>query len=241
MYYTHIFAMAKGKKLALKKPIIRIPARPLNRIAKPVSIDDSTDESFEFPDSPAPSVHNGKRVENLSEANWSTENLNKEDDKPKVDELNDRPDKEPTYGNPTAFTFVNIDSTPFNASQSHKRNFVPQGCLTNKPIDWILARKQKKTKGKARKFSVRVSDTSENEEGNAPRKFTVYVQVWSEAPMGKGAKVSVMIVLWGPCKMDTAHTFQFFKQDIMKAQSVPHKKIADEAGYDTLLDAVKAK
>lgn len=112
-----------------------------------------------------------------------------------------------------------------------------------------------------------VSETSEDEESNAPRGFTVYVQVWSETPLvekksAKGAKASISIVSRGPFKMDTSRTFQSFKQDIAKvlpcrlimlpvakfewkfenqAQSAPRKKIADEAGFEALLDAVKAK
>ncbi|KAG2749000.1 hypothetical protein P692DRAFT_20734786, partial [Suillus brevipes Sb2] len=173
-----------------------------------------------------------------------------------------------------------MNSTSFNASHKRKREskspapvskykhnkFVPQGHLTDETIDRILGVKQKKTKGKARKSSVGVSDSSEDDEGNTPRRFTIYVQVWSEAPIekksGKGAKASMAVVSRGPCKMDTAHSFRSFKQDIAKvlpcrltmlpvtkfewkfenqAQSAPRKKIADEAGYEALLDAIKAK
>ncbi|KAG1807121.1 uncharacterized protein BJ212DRAFT_1485777 [Suillus subaureus] len=135
--------------------------------------------------------------------------------------------------------------------------FVPQGCLTDEAINRMLTGKKKssvtaKGKGKSTKASVAVSDTSEDEESDAPRRFTVYVQVWckialAEKKLVKGAKASTTIVSWGPFKMDTTRTFQSFKQDIAnfewkfenQAQSAPCKKIADEAGYEALLDAVK--
>ncbi|KAG2150765.1 hypothetical protein DEU56DRAFT_962190 [Suillus clintonianus] len=192
-----------------------------------------------------------------------------------------------------AFTFVNVDSASFSSSHKRKRDssdlalaaaerssgpsankykdnkFVPQGRLTDEAIDRMLTGKKKKlsAKGKSTKPSVTVSETSEDEESNAPRRFTVYVQVWCETALvekksAKGAKVSITIVSCGPFKMDTSRTFQSFKHDIAKvlpcrltmlpvakfewkfenqAQSAPCKKIADEAGYDALLDAVKAK
>ncbi|KAG0692151.1 hypothetical protein DFH29DRAFT_1009257 [Suillus ampliporus] len=174
-----------------------------------------------------------------------------------------------------AFTFVNMDSMSFSASHKWKRDspglasaasesslglstnkykynkFVPQGRLTDEAIDRMLTGKKKKSsaKGKLTKSSVTVSDTSEDEESNAPRRFT-------------GAKASITILSRGPFKMDMSRTFQSFKQDIVKvlpcrlamlpvtkfewkfenqAQSAPRKKIADEAGYEALLDAVKAK
>lgn len=89
--------MAKGKKPAPKKPTIRIPARPL--VVPPTGIDESADESLEFTDHPAPH----------SKAEWSAENLDKEDDEPEVDELNDGPDEEPTYGSDHSVEIPDVD------------------------------------------------------------------------------------------------------------------------------------
>ncbi|KAI6004546.1 hypothetical protein F5J12DRAFT_942885 [Pisolithus orientalis] len=101
-----------------------------------------------------------------------------------------------------------------------------------------------------------------------PRLFTVYVQVWatspdSRKPGGKSTKVSVTkITSKGPFKCDTTSAFFSFKSRVAKAlscrvsalpvskfewkfenqaQGAPRKKVADEAGYEALIDAVKAK
>ncbi|KAI6007906.1 hypothetical protein EDC04DRAFT_2966643 [Pisolithus marmoratus] len=103
---------------------------------------------------------------------------------------------------------------------------------------------------------------------DGPRQFTVYVQVWttspdSHKPGGKSAKVSATkIISRGPFKCDMAATFPSFKSHAAKAlscqvsalsvskfkwkfenqaQGAPQKKVADETGYEALLNAVKAK
>ena len=108
------------------------------------------------------------------------------------------------------------------------------------------------------------TDTAANE----PRQFTVYVQVYTASPdsckpAGKSAKVPAMkIISKGPFKCDTAAAFYSFKSRVAKAlpcwvsalpvskfewkfenqaQGAPRKKVADESGYEALLDAVKAK
>jgi hypothetical protein len=141
--------------------------------------------------------------------------------------------------------------------------FVPQG-ITDAQVDRILGGKQKK--GKARKDTDR-DDPSEDEERDPPRKFTVYVQVWAEAQAekkpGKTAKTpNITFISKGPFKMDTSKTFEMFKREVAEvlpcrtsmlpvakfewkfdnqAQSAPHKKIANRAGYEALLDAINAK
>ncbi|KAI5993921.1 hypothetical protein EDD15DRAFT_2367014 [Pisolithus albus] len=101
---------------------------------------------------------------------------------------------------------------------------------------------------------------------NELRQFTVYVQVWStypgsRKPSGKSIPAT-KIVSRGPFKCNMAAAFSSFKSHVAKAfpcqvsalhvskfewkfenqaQGAPQKKVADEAGYEALLDAVKAK
>lgn len=89
----HIFSIEKWKKPTSKNLTTRTSTRlPIRAV---VPIDENTNESLEFSDS----VHDKKRVGNLSEADGSAENLDKEDDEPEVDELNDEADEESTYCN----------------------------------------------------------------------------------------------------------------------------------------------
>ena len=101
------------------------------------------------------------------------------------------------------------------------------------------------------------------------RQFTVYVQVWttsshnSRKPGSKPTKnLPIDIIHKGPFKCNTDDTFHSFKSRVAEAlpcrvsalpiskfvwkfesqaQGAPRKKVADEAGYEALLDAVKAK
>jgi hypothetical protein len=60
--------MARNNKPAPKKPTIKIPPRQQNATVAAIH---ESDEPLEFPESPAPSPNNGKRVGRLPEADWS--------------------------------------------------------------------------------------------------------------------------------------------------------------------------
>ncbi|KAG1754915.1 uncharacterized protein EDB91DRAFT_1242136 [Suillus paluster] len=83
--------MAQRKKPA-KKSTIKSPAR-LSKTAVTVPIDES-EEPLEFPESPASSNYDSKRVGHLSEAHWSAKNLVELDDKVELDELEPEPEEE---------------------------------------------------------------------------------------------------------------------------------------------------
>ncbi|KAG1765870.1 hypothetical protein EV702DRAFT_1204397 [Suillus placidus] len=128
--------------------------------------------------------------------------------------------------------------------------FIPQG-ITDAQVDRILGGKQKKStgKGKARKDTDR-DDTSMGR-GTGRKK------------PGKAAKTpTITFISKGPFKMDTSKTFEMFKRGVAEvlpcrtsmlpvakfewkfdnqAQSAPHKKIANRAGYEALIDAINAK
>ncbi|KIK92658.1 hypothetical protein PAXRUDRAFT_146827 [Paxillus rubicundulus Ve08.2h10] len=100
-----------------------------------------------------------------------------------------------------------------------------------------------------------------------PCNFTVYVQVWSPSALekkpGKGGKTSTTIFMSkGPFKFDTLQLFAKFQIQVAcilpcrlaslpiskfewkfenQAQSAPQKKIATIAGYEALIDTIKAK
>src|SRR6267154_3249805 len=67
--YTYTYSMARRKKATSKKPTVKIPARPLKPAVTAIdeSIDESN-ESLEFPESPASYIDDSKRVGHLSEA-----------------------------------------------------------------------------------------------------------------------------------------------------------------------------
>lgn len=102
------------------------------------------------------------------------------------------------------------------------------------------------------------------------RDFTVYLQVWSTATTtepkrsGRAAKTitTTSSVNKGPFKFDTSHSFTEFQSQVAatlpcrltllpvpefewkfekEAQNAPRKKIADAAGYEALVDAIKKK
>ncbi|KAI5991326.1 hypothetical protein EDC04DRAFT_2911601 [Pisolithus marmoratus] len=128
--------------------------------------------------------------------------------------------------------------------------------------------KQRKKMRAQANLSEDDDDSVTDPHADGPRQFTVYVQVWtaspdSRKPGGKSAKVSTTnIISRGPFKCDTAAAFPSFKSRAAKAlscrvsalpvskfewkfenqaQGAPRKKVADETGYEALLDAVKAK
>ncbi|KAG1738921.1 uncharacterized protein EDB91DRAFT_1347532 [Suillus paluster] len=186
------------------------------------------------------------------------------------------------YTNPASFGAshkrkqpVDHVSSPKAAVKKRKLSGIPLD--SDKVINRQPLRKSKKASARGKKVcreSIFDSLTqSEDSEGmadeDAPRKFTVYVQVWSastetQKKTGKAVKAPplAVTVTRGPFKLDTAQTFLTFKQEVAKAlpcrltmlpvtkfewkfenqaQSAPRKKIADQAGYEALVDAVSAK
>ncbi|KAG2070379.1 hypothetical protein BDR04DRAFT_1118414 [Suillus decipiens] len=191
----------------------------------------------------------------------------------------------------TALTFIN-ESFTFNPFQKRKQEskpdlasadedlpgpavkkfisnrFIPQG-ITDVQVNQILGGKQKKYtgKGKVRRDTSDGGNPSEDDEGDPPRRFTVYVQVWAETPAekkpGKTSKTpTITFISKGPFKMDMSKSFETFKREVMEvlpcrtsmlpvvkfkwkfdnqAQSAPCKKIANRAGYEALIDAINAK
>jgi hypothetical protein len=60
--------MARNNKPAPKKPTIKIPPRQQNAT---VAVIHESDEPLEFPESPAPSPNNSKKLGRLLKADWS--------------------------------------------------------------------------------------------------------------------------------------------------------------------------
>ncbi|KIJ15999.1 hypothetical protein PAXINDRAFT_11040, partial [Paxillus involutus ATCC 200175] len=107
--------------------------------------------------------------------------------------------------------------------------------ITEDMVDRMLTGKSKKP----------VEDLGADDVDEEPRNFMVYVQVWSpsapEKKPGKGGKASTTIfVSKGPFKFDTLQSFARFQIQVAP-QSAPRKKIATIAGYEALIDAIKAK
>ncbi|KAG2741765.1 hypothetical protein P692DRAFT_20750369 [Suillus brevipes Sb2] len=188
-------------------------------------------------------------------------------------------------------TFVNVDPSAFSTSSSRKRKQAGEGLQkpsgkkqklhdipldddVDDEIDQLLLQKPKKTSAargkKVRERSISPSnagDGTADEDADAPRKFMVYVKVWSasmttDKKSGKTSKGPPATITKGPFKSDMAQTFPKFKHEIAKvlpcqptmlpvlkfewkfenqAQNAPRKKIADEAGFEALVDAVRAK
>lgn len=187
-------------------------------------------------------------------------------------------------------TFVNVDPSAFSTLSSCKRKQAGKGLQkpsgkkqklhdiplddVDDKIDQLLLQKLKKTSAawgkKVRERSISPSNAGNgtaDEDADAPRKSTVYVQVWSasmttDKKSGKTSKGPPATITKGSFKSDTAQTFLKFKREITKvlpcwptmlqvlkfewkfkiqAQNAPCKKIADEAGFKALVDAVRAK
>lgn len=180
---------------------------------------------------------------------------------------------------PASFDVSRKRKQPASAQEEHPQTIKKRNkfgfLLTDEEFDRLLLPKTKKApvRGKSKKTRERgvgssdVGESTSDEDANAAREFTVYVQVWAPAQVekksGRATKgPPVTIVSKGPFKIDTAQTFQAFKQEVAnvlpcrlsmlptsrfewkfenQAQSAPRKKVADNAGYEALLDAVKAK
>lgn len=112
-------------------------------------------------------------------------------------------------------------------------------------------------------------DESEKEDLEPPRKFTVYVQVYQITPVlekkaTRGSKITTTTSFMskGPFRFNTSQSFGKFKMEVLSVlscdfsllpvpkfewkfegqpQSAPRKKVADETGFQALLDAIKAK
>ncbi|KAG1844618.1 hypothetical protein DFJ58DRAFT_731139 [Suillus subalutaceus] len=265
--------MAKKKQSSAEKLTINLPAG---------KIPDHLDEGLECLDSLLPTINNDKAI-HLSEAEWlfsDEENqLQAEDSEVEVEELGvlhedkDRQSEDRSSMNSAAtgaeLTFVNMNPSSYSAS--HKRKQLAEHISADEelPVSKAPSKKQRVVDDKkVRERSIPRSDASEamaDEDADAPRKFTVYVQVWSasttiEKKSSKAAKGPAMITR-GPFKIDTTQTFQKFKEAVAEVlpcrpimlpvskfvwkfknpQNAPRKKIANEAGFEALVDAVMAK
>ncbi|KAG1718098.1 hypothetical protein EDD22DRAFT_855664 [Suillus occidentalis] len=285
--------MAKKKQNKAKNLTIKIrPNQNLNNVES-----DNLDEPLEFPDSPVHAVDNNEEMGSLSEAVWPRSTDDKEDqlayndEEIEIDEQEVEIESNTTASAGSELTFVNVDPSAFSTSSSCKRKQAGEGLQkpsgkkqklhdipldddVDDEIDQLLLQKPKKTSAargkKVRERSISPSnagDGTADEDADAPRKFTVYVQVWSastttDKKSGKTSKGPPATITKGPFKSDTAQTFPKFKCEIAKvlpcrptmlpvskfewkfenqAQNAPRKKIADEAGFEALVDAVRAK
>ncbi|KAG2144339.1 hypothetical protein DEU56DRAFT_754385 [Suillus clintonianus] len=170
----------------------------------------------------------------------------------------------------TELTFVNMDPSSHDVSCKRKQlaehvsaderllkaPSKKRRLVDDKVIDKLLLRKSKKATMRGKRVcerSVPLSDASEgmaDEDADAPRTFTVYVQVWSassttEKKASKAVK-GPAIITRGPFKTDMSQTFQNFKEAVAdwkfeNPQNAPCKKIANAAGFEVLIDAVRAK
>ncbi|KAG2048593.1 hypothetical protein BDR06DRAFT_975893 [Suillus hirtellus] len=182
-------------------------------------VKEPSDEPLEFPESPAPYVDNAERIGHLSEVDWLTKNpVLEDDDEVEVDQLESEQEEEPGYGSDPAsvLTFVNTNPESFNPSQKQKS--------IGYWVVWAKTPAEKKT------------------------------DKTSKTP-------TIMFISKGPFKMNMSKSFETFKREVAEvlpcqtsmlpvakfewkfdnqAQSAHHKKIANRAGYEALIDAINA-
>ncbi|KAG1724073.1 hypothetical protein EDB19DRAFT_1834311 [Suillus lakei] len=207
-------------------------------------IDESADnEQLEFlsSESPVPSmISDRERVGQLSKADWLEEKL-LEDGEEELDQLEAEPRPEEDHDSdqsieftdvdsvasasgPT-FMFVNVDLASFSGSHKRKRDSPD---LVSAATECLLGPSTNKYKYNKFVPQGRLTDEAIDWMLTGKKKKL--------SAKGKSMKPSVTVL---PCQLTMLPVTKMkFKN---QAQSAPHKKIVDEAGYEALLDAVKAK
>ncbi|KIJ05549.1 hypothetical protein PAXINDRAFT_159008, partial [Paxillus involutus ATCC 200175] len=200
----------------------------------------------------------------LDDENNATSDQQHDSESVNEPELDDDRDKQGSFNHkrkgPASSNITRADSASDRGLPARPALKKVKACgvtITEDMVDRMLTGKSKKP----------VEDLGADDVDEEPHNFTVYVQVWSpsapEKKPGKGGKASTTIfVSKGPFKFDTLQSFARFQIQVARilpcrlaslpiskfewkfenqAQSAPRKKIATIAGYEALIDAIKAK
>ncbi|KAG1814513.1 hypothetical protein DFJ58DRAFT_850591, partial [Suillus subalutaceus] len=225
-----------------KKPTIKIPRSQNNAVANEL---DDLNKPLKFPDSPVPAVDDNEKMGHLSKAVCASSSHKRKQARKGLQK-------------------------PSGKKQKLHDILCDDIGEIDQPLLGML-KKTSAARGKqVQEQSISPSnagDGSVDEDADVPWKFMVYVQVWSastttDKKTGKTSKGPPATITKGPFKSDTAQTFQKFKNEIAKvlpcrptmlpvskfewkfenqAQNAPCKKIADEAGFKALTDAIRVK
>ena len=159
-----------------------------------------------------------------------------------------------------------MNETPSSVTNKQTQELTTESKLLPKRLKKDVAA----TTGSSTKPTMTEASATDEESGEEQsRTFTVHIRVYetaaAEKKCGRGTKTAMTtFTSKGPFKLDTLSSFARFKMKIAskpilscelgalpvskfewrfegQPQSAPCKKIADEAGFEALIDAIKAK